>query len=86
MFYLAYFVMSVGQGQAGWLTVMTLLNHWFVRHRGLAMGLAMVGMGIGTLVLVPVIAWLIDPDADRLAIVQGVLRRAGAGGQRRRCG
>ena len=66
MFYLAYFVMSVGQGQAGWLTVMTLLNHWFVRHRGLAMGLAMVGMGIGTLVLVPVIAWLIDPDADRL--------------------
>jgi len=66
MFYLAYFVMSVGQGQAGWLTVMTLLNHWFVRHRGMAMGLAMVGMGIGTLILVPVIAWLIDPDADRL--------------------
>lgn len=30
------------------------------------MGLAMVGMGIGTLILVPVIAWLIDPDADRL--------------------
>ncbi|MCH8298658.1 MAG: MFS transporter [Chloroflexi bacterium] len=66
MFYLAYFVMSIGQGQAGWLTVMTLLNHWFVRRRGLAMGLAMVGMGIGALVLVPVIAWLINPDADRL--------------------
>lgn len=66
MFYLAYFIMSVGQGQAGWLTVMTLLNHWFVRRRGMAMGLAMVGMSIGTLVLVPVIAWLINPDADRL--------------------
>jgi len=66
MFYLAYFIMSVGQGQAGWLTVMTLLNHWFHRNRGLAMGLAMVGMSIGTLVFVPVIAWLIDPDADRL--------------------
>ncbi|MEE8466654.1 MAG: MFS transporter, partial [Dehalococcoidia bacterium] len=66
MFYLAYFVMSVGQGQAGWLTVMTLLNHWFVRRRGMAMGLAMVGMSIGTLLLVPVIAWLIDPDAGRL--------------------
>ena len=25
---------------------MTLLNHWFVQRRGLAMGLAMVGMGI----------------------------------------
>ena len=66
MFYLAYFVMSVGQGQAGWLTVMTLLNHWFVRRRGMAMGLAMVGMSIGTLFLVPMIAWLINPDADRL--------------------
>ena len=52
MFYLAYFIMSVGQGQAGWLTVMTLLNHWFVRRR--------------TLLLVPLIAWLINPDADRL--------------------
>ena len=66
MFYLAYFIMSVGQGQAGWITVMTLLNHWFVRHRGMAMGLAMVGMGIGALVLVPLIAWLINPDADRI--------------------
>ena len=66
MFYLAYFVMSVGQGQAGWLTVMTLMNHWFVRRRGLAMGLAMMGMGVGALVLIPVIAWLINPDADRL--------------------
>lgn len=66
MFYLAYFIMSVGQGQAGWLTVMTLLNHWFVRHRAMAMGLAMVGMGIGSLVLVPLIAWLINPEADRL--------------------
>ncbi|KAA1284502.1 MAG: MFS transporter [Chloroflexota bacterium] len=66
MFYLAYFIMSVGQGQAGWLTVMTLLNHWFLRHRGMAMGLAMVGMGVGGLVLMPLIAWLINPDADRI--------------------
>ena len=66
MFYLAYFIMSVGQGQAGWITVMTLLNHWFVRHRGMAMGLAMMGMGVGALILVPLIAWLIDPEADRL--------------------
>ncbi|NQW22797.1 MAG: MFS transporter [SAR202 cluster bacterium] len=66
MFYLAYFIMSIGQGQAGWITVMTLINEWFVRHRGLAMGLAMMGMGVGGLVLVPLIAWLINPDADRL--------------------
>ncbi|GIS95481.1 MAG: hypothetical protein CM1200mP22_27180 [Dehalococcoidia bacterium] len=45
---------------------MTLLNHWFLRHRGMAMGLAMVGMGVGGLVLMPLIAWLINPDADRI--------------------
>ena len=66
MFYLAYFIMSVGQGQAGWITVMTLLNHWFVRRRGMAMGLSMMGMGVGALILVPLIAWLIDPEVDRI--------------------
>ena len=30
------------------------------------MGSARMGMGIGTLLLIPVIAWLINPDADRL--------------------
>ena len=34
--------------------------------RGMAMGLAMVGMGVGGLVLMPLIAWLINPDADRI--------------------
>ena len=66
MFYLAYFVMSVGQGQAGWLPAMTMLNHWFNKRRGTAMGVAMTLMGVGGLILVPVIAWAIDPDADRL--------------------
>ena len=67
MFYLAFIVMSLGQGQAGWLTMMTLLNHWVVRRRGLAMGVAMMGMGLGALVLVPAIAWAVDPDERRLA-------------------
>mgnify|MGYP001162243027 CR=1 FL=1 len=62
MFYLAYFIMSVGQGQGGWLPVMTMLNHWFIRRRGTAMGIAMTFMGVGGLILVPVIAWLVNPE------------------------
>jgi MFS family permease len=62
MFYLAYFVMSIGQGQGGWLPVMTMLNHWFNRRRGTAMGIAMTIMGVGGLILVPVVAWQINPE------------------------
>ena len=62
MFYLAFFVMSVGQGQAGWLPVMTLLNQWFIRRRSTAMAIALTGMGLGALILVPTIAWAVDPD------------------------
>jgi len=66
MFYLAFVVMSLGQGLGGWVPLMTLLNHWFVRRRAMAMGLAMMGSGLGALLLVPAIAWEIDPDHDRL--------------------
>ena len=65
MFYLAFFIMSLGQGQAGWLPVMTLLNQWFIRRRSTAMAIAMTGMGLGALILVPAIAWAVDPDQDR---------------------
>jgi MFS family permease len=66
MFYLAFVVMSLGHGLGGWVPVMTLLNHWFTRHRGMAMGMAMMGTGAGSLVVVPAIAWAIDPDHERL--------------------
>ena len=66
MFYLAFFIMSMGNGQGGWLPVMTMLNHWFVRQRSTAMALSMAGMAFGALFLVPAIAWAVDPDEDRL--------------------
>lgn len=66
MFYVAYIVMSTGNGLGSFLPLMTMLNHWFSRHRTLAMGLAGIGVHVGTLILVPLIAWAIDPDQDRL--------------------
>ncbi|MCH6555307.1 MAG: MFS transporter [Chloroflexi bacterium] len=66
MFYLAFFIMSMGNGQGGWLPVMTMLNHWFVRQRSTAMALSMAGMAFGALFLVPAIAWAVDPNEDRL--------------------
>ncbi len=69
--------MSFGQGLGSWLPLMTTLNNWFAKRRAMAMGWANVGSRLGALLLVPAIAWAIDPDHDRLgweltALVLGV--------------
>ena len=66
MFYLAYILMAMGQGLGSWIPLMTMLNRWFSRRRALAIGWANAGSRLGALILVPVIAWYIDPDQDRL--------------------
>ena len=66
MFYLAYIFMAVGQGLGSWIPLMTMLNRWFHRRRAMALGWSNMGSRLGALVLVPLIAWSIDPDQDRL--------------------
>ena len=66
MFYVAYIIMSLGQGLGSWVPMMTLLNHWFARRRAIAIGWANVGSRMGALLLVPAIAWAIEPDQGRL--------------------
>ena len=66
-FYAAFVVMSMGGGLGTWLPMMTVLNHWFLRRRSLAMALAMEGFALGGIVLVPALAWAVDTDApDRI--------------------
>jgi len=66
MFYLAFIVMALGQGLGSWLPLMTTINNWFSRRRATAMGWASVGSRIGALLLVPAIAWAVDPEQTRL--------------------
>ena len=65
MFYVAFLVLMLGNGIGGWIPIMTVLNNWFRRRRATAMGWALVGQRLGALLLVPLIAWAIDPDAER---------------------
>ena len=66
-FYAAFVVMSMGGGLGTWLPMMTVLNHWFLRRRSLAMALAMEGFALGGIVLVPALAWAVDPEEpDRI--------------------
>ena len=66
MFYLAYILMAVGQGLGSWIPLMTMLNRWFNRRRAMAVGWSNMGSRLGALILVPLIAWSIDPDQDHL--------------------
>ena len=61
-FYAAFLVMSVGVGLGTWMPMMTVLNNWFIRKRATAMALAMEGFLVGGMVLVPILAFAIDPD------------------------
>ena len=61
-FYLVFIVMSTGTGLGTWLPMMTVLNNWFLRRRSTAMAVAMEGFALGGVLLVPALAWSIDPD------------------------
>lgn len=82
MFYLAYILMAVGQGLGSWIPLMTMLNRWFHRRRAMALGWSNMGSRAGALILVPVIAWSIDPDRlgwRETAIILGIIMIVVAG-------
>lgn len=66
VFYVAFLIMSLGQGLSGWLPITTLLNNWFVRRRSSAMGWSNSGSRLGGLLLIPLLAWAIDPNYGHL--------------------
>ena len=62
VFYIAYLVIALGQGLGSWLALNTMINNWFVRKRSMAMGLGNSVSRFGSLLLVPFLAWLMDPE------------------------
>jgi MFS family permease len=57
--YAAYLVMSFGWLGLGLVTIPTLISHWFVRRRGLAISLALNGASCGGIVVAPALVVLI---------------------------
>jgi MFS family permease len=60
---LLYATFSIGAGIGIGLTYVpsvAAVQHWFVRHRALATGIAVSGVGAGNLVFPPLAAWLIE--------------------------
>ena len=63
--YAAFFIMSLGAALSTWLPMMTLTNHWFVRHKARAMSIVFEGFAIGGIAVPLLLAWAIggaDPE------------------------
>ncbi len=67
VFYALYFLLGIGLGGIGPMTVGKVVSEWFVAKRGRAMGMALVGAGLGGLVLVPLAGFLITEFNWRVA-------------------
>ena len=65
-FYAVYMLIALGQGLGSWLPLMAMLNNWFNRRRAMAMGFSNSTSRVGTLIMIPAIAWAIDPEFERL--------------------
>ncbi len=58
-FFIYYFIVSIGAGVGGFMTLTVAVVHWFQRTRARAMGYLMTGLAIGSFTA-PLISFLID--------------------------
>lgn len=65
-FIAAFFVIAVGAGLSGFLTLTTETVKWFERHRAKALSLTMMGFAVGGL-LTPGVVWFIETFGWRAA-------------------
>jgi MFS family permease len=67
-FYIFFSVVTaLGLGTTGWVPNVVLVQQWFKEKRGLPMGIISSGIGIGILVCVPIIQYLITWTGWRMA-------------------
>jgi len=59
-FYLAYGVLcGIGTACAGYVIAGASVGKWFVRKKGVALGLASMGIGFGTMVMTPIAGYIV---------------------------
>ncbi len=60
-------IAAIGISCAAWIPNQTLISNWFIRKRGLAMGISLTGIGLGGLAIAPLAELLIAQLGWRLA-------------------
>lgn len=78
-FYLLFGVLAgLGISMCGWVPCVTVLSRWFSARRGTAIGIASAGIGLGTVLMVPLNQYLISTAGWRAAyVVLAVVSLAG---------
>jgi len=72
--YAVYIFMSVGWAAISIIPVSTLITNWFVRRRGFAMSITMMGLSLGGVVMVPFATHLVSQWGLRFVLfILGVL-------------
>lgn len=61
--------LAIGIAASGTLTAMALVARWFDANRGRAMALLVMGMSLGTVVMAPLIGWLIEQFGWRQCVM-----------------
>ncbi|MHB1417711.1 MAG: MFS transporter [Chloroflexota bacterium] len=68
--YLTYGVIAaIGLNAVGTVPNVAVLTNWFAQRRGTALGFAAAGIGVGMLVVVPTLQWIIEVAGWRTAYV-----------------
>ncbi|WP_339951515.1 MFS transporter [uncultured Albimonas sp.] len=66
--YVAFGLLAVNGSMAmSYISHSMFLPNWFVRNRGLAIGLAFAGVGVASVALLPAMQWLIETEGWRAA-------------------
>ncbi|MBA7594239.1 L-lactate transporter [subsurface metagenome] len=72
--YLLYFVIGIGMSGAGFVPITVALSNWFTRRRGMAIGIATVGVALGAIALAPLTNFVIESASWRASyVVLGVI-------------
>ncbi len=58
-FYLLYGVILAIGASGGWVPLASTLSRWFIKRRGLVIGIVVSGVGFGTVIMPPIANWLI---------------------------
>jgi MFS family permease len=61
MFYISYAVVMLGSLLGGRLPMMAVINNWFDKKRTIAMGMGGLGSSVGSFVVIPILALLVNP-------------------------
>ncbi|HEY51595.1 MAG TPA: MFS transporter [Dehalococcoidia bacterium] len=63
--YTAYFFIGIGHSAIGQVSTSAMVSNWFVRRRGTAIGIMSTGIGLGILLLAPLVGSFLIPTFGR---------------------